>query len=156
MRKFLYVFGAVSLAVVVLLAACIGWLAYRAGGLDEESKAFVDAAVPAIAASWNKRELMNRATPELLQAAKPEQFDALFSALAQFGPLVQYEGAKGNAVVGYMAGSGSSTSANYVASARCKNGTAQFKLTLHKQDGRWLIHNFHVDMPPATSPEKRI
>jgi hypothetical protein len=147
-RKFLYVFGAISLVVVVAVAVMIGWAAYRGSSLDTESKAFVDSAVPAIAAQWNKQELLDRASPQLLQAAKPGQMESLFKTLAQFGPLVQYEGAKGDSVMGYTTGTGSSVTANYVATARCRNGTAHFKLKLLKVGDRWTILDFYVDTPP--------
>jgi hypothetical protein len=153
MKKFLMIFGAVPLVIVAVAAVGIGVAAYRGTALDAESKAFVDASVPAIASGWNKQELLDRGTPELREMAKPEQLAAMFDTLARFGPLVKYEGAEGDATMAYTGGSGSTVSATYVAKARFQNGDALFRIALIKRDGRWMIHNFHVD--PA-SVEKRI
>ena len=152
MKKFLMIFGAVALVVVVASAIAIGVAAYRGNALDAESKAFVDAAVPAIASGWNKQELLDRATPELREMAKPEQLAALFDALSRLGPIVEYEGAKGDATMAFTSGSGGTVSAKYEAKAQFKNGTAIFRIVLMKRDGRWMIHNFQVDPAPT---EKR-
>ena len=78
-----------------------------------------------------------------------------FDALARLGPLVEYEGAKGDAKLSYTSEAGSSVSAAYVATARFKNGSASFRIALLKRDGRWMIHNFHVDPVAANGPAKR-
>ncbi|MBN9085550.1 MAG: hypothetical protein J0J01_01470 [Reyranella sp.] len=51
MKKFLMIFGAIALVGVIAIAGVLGWAAYRGSALDKESKAFVDSAVPAIAAN---------------------------------------------------------------------------------------------------------
>ncbi len=155
MRKFLTVFGAIALAVVVLAAIGIGYAAWRGSALDRESKTFVDEAVPAISARWDKQQLLDRATPELRAAASPEQIATLFATLSRLGPLIEYRGAKGDANMAWTAGSGSVTSATYVATAHFQNGNASFRIVLLKRDGHWMIHNFHVDPAPPDSPPKR-
>jgi len=55
----------------------------------------------------------------------------------------------------YMAGSGGTVSASYDAKARFQNGSATFRILLMKRDGRWMIHNFHVDPAPATPAGQR-
>lgn len=117
--------------------------------LDAESKAFVDSAIPAISATWSKQELLDRATPELRDIAKPEQLNAVFDRLSQLGPLVKYEGATGQATMSYMLGSGSTVAASYVAKAQFQNGGAVFRVVLRKREDRWMIYNFHVDPVPG-------
>jgi hypothetical protein len=155
MRRFLSIFGALMLTAIVAAVIGIGVLLHNSRGLDAESKAFVDSAIPAIAATWSEQQLLERATPELRQIAKPEQLRALFERFAQLGPLVEYEGATGGSRVDYKAGSGSTVSAAYVARARFKNGSATLRLLLVKRDGRWMIHNFNVDPEPGNQPAQR-
>jgi len=150
-RKFLIVFGALALVAVVAAAVGIGVVAYRGNALDAESKAYIDGAVPAIAAAWNKQELLDRATPELKASVKPEELTAFFATLARLGPMVEYRGAKGDATMGYTTEFGSVTSASYTATVRCRNGSASFRIVLKKRDGHWMIHNLHVD-PVAETP----
>ncbi len=61
---------------------------------------------------------------------------ALFDRLSQLDPLIEYEGATGEAAMSYIAGSGSTESASYVAKARFQNGSATFRIVLMKRDGR--------------------
>jgi hypothetical protein len=134
-RRFLYIVGAVTLIIFVVAGIGVGVLIYQGNALDAESKAFVDSAVPAIVASRSEEQLLDRATPELR---------SLFDAISQLGPLVEYQGAIGEANMSYVAGFGSSVSASYVAKARCKDGTATIRIALVKRAGRWMINGFHV------------
>jgi hypothetical protein len=154
-RKFLVALGALSLIVIVGAAAGVGVLAYRGSALDAESKAFVDGAVPAITTSWSKQQLLDRATPELRQNAKPEQLAALFETVSRLGSLLEYEGATGQSYMGYNVGSGGIVSAIYLAKARFQNGDATFRLVLMKRDGNWMIHNFRVDPTPGVRSAQR-
>lgn len=154
MRRFLYVLGALALIVIVAAGIGVGVFFYKGHALDAESKAFVDSAVPAITATWSEQQLLDRATPELRKSVKPEELNALFGRLSQLGPLVEYEGATGEATMSYIAGSGSTVSASYVAKAHFRNGNATFRIVLMKRNGRWMIHNFHVDSAPSNRGEQ--
>lgn len=156
MRKFLVILGVLTLVVIVAAGVGVGVLIYKGNSLDAESKAFVDSAAPAIAASWNKEQLLDRATPELRASVKPEDLRSLFDAVAQLGPLVRYEGATGEANMSYMTGSGSSVSASYVAKATFRGGTATIRFALLKRDGRWMISGFHVDSSLSGAPGQGI
>jgi hypothetical protein len=144
-RKFLYILGALTLIVILASGIGLGVVVYKGRALDTESKAFVDSALPAIATAWTKQQLLDRATPELRTSVKPDELNALFAHFSQFGPLVEYEGAKGEARMSFMAGVGSSVSAFYVAKARCQNGSVTFRIGLMKRDGLWMIRDFRVD-----------
>ena len=148
MRRFLSIFGALALIGMAAVGIGLGVLFYKGHALDTESKAFVDNAVPAIAASWSTQELLDRGTPELRQVIKLEELKGYFARLiAQLGPLVQYEGATGKTNV-HIAGSGSTVAASYTAKARFEDGIATFRFNLMKRDGRWMIHYFHIDTAP--------
>lgn len=155
MRRFLYIVGVLTLIIIVVASIGLGVFFYKGQALDAESKAFVDRAVPAITATWSEQQLLDRATPELRTSVKPEELKALFDRLSQLGPLVEYEGATGEATMSYIAGSGGTVSASYVAKARFQNGTATFRIVLMKRDGRWLIHNLHVDSAPDNQAGQR-
>jgi hypothetical protein len=154
MRKLLLALGVSMLALIVVLGAGFAIVAYKGSALDAESEAFVDEAVPAIAAHWDARALIDRSTPELLRNAPPEKIAQLFATLAHLGPMVHYDGCKGQATMSYFTGTGGTVSAAYVASARFQNGTATFRILLLKRDGRWLIHNFHVDPAIGNNPRQ--
>jgi hypothetical protein len=148
MRRFLYILGAFAVAVIVICGVGIGVLVVKGNALDAESKAFVDRAVPAIAASWQKDQLLQRATMELRKNVTSDQLTALFETLSRLGPLVTYEGAKGEATISYFSGSGGVVFARYVANARFQNG----RIVLLRRDGQWLIQNFRVDPVIGTNP----
>lgn len=145
MNKLLRVLGALTLAVLVAGTVSLGLLVYKGRALDAESKAFVDNAVPAIAANWSKEQLLDRATPELRDSVGPSQLTTFFDMLARLGPLLKYEGAAGASALSYIVGTGNTKSAAYTAKARFQNGSATFQIVLLKRGGRWMIQNFHVD-----------
>lgn len=154
MRKFLYIVGSMTLVFgsVAAIATCMLVLTGR--GLDAESKAYVDTAVPAITAHWSKDALLDRATPELRAAVNPQQIATLFDNLSQLGPLVEYEGATGDSNATYFIGKGSQVGAFYRAKAKYENGEATVQLGLLKRDGEWRIQNFRVDGQPAAPASK--
>ncbi|GEP61659.1 hypothetical protein [Reyranella soli] len=156
MRRLFYVIGIVAVVVVAVIAVGIGVVAYKGNALDTESRAFVDNAVSAIAGTWTKQQLLERATPELREKTKPQELTALFDTLSRLGPLVEYEGATGQATMSYMTGSGGGISASYVAKARFRNGGASFRIGLVKRDDQWMINSFYVDLVPPEQPGRRI
>jgi hypothetical protein len=149
MRKLLMIIGAATLLLIVVIGTGVGILFYKGSSLDAESRAFVDHAVPAITAHWDKEQFRERASPELLRTLKPGQLSALFYQFSRLGPLATYEGAKGQANMAYFTGSGATISASYVANALFENGSATIRILLFKHDGRWLIQGFHVDGKPT-------
>jgi hypothetical protein len=155
MRRFLYALGCVTMVALIAGVAGFGLLAYKGSELGAESRTFVDGAVPAIVPHWNKEEVLDRATPEVRANANPEQLRAMFEALSRLGRLVQYEGAKGQAMSAFVAGGENTVSGTYVARAKFEGGSATFRIGLLKRDGHWMIHNFHVDPAGNGSPSDR-
>ena len=150
MRKFLCFVGATALTVLVAAVIGVGVLVWHGRALDAESKAYVDGVVPAITAHWDKEALLDRATPELRASITANQISALFDNLSRLGPLVEYEGATGDANMSYYTGKGGQVSATYQAKARYQNGEATLRLLLLKRDGEWRIQGFHVDGKPGS------
>lgn len=149
MRKFFYglgIFTSALVAVLVVLGVGVFFILRAGQGLDAESRAYVDDAVIAISAHWDKRELAQRASPDLRLKLKPGEIDALFEAFATgLGPLVEYRGATGQATVVANIGGGTVRSANYLGNARYQKGDAEIRIGLVKIDGRWMIQNFYVN-----------
>lgn len=156
MRKLLTILGTITLTVIVLGVAGIGVLAYRGHTLDTESKAFVDRTVPVMIAHWSDAQLLDRLTPAQRASITPAQLASLAAAFSRLGPLVQYEGATGQASLAYTTGSGSVVSAAYVVKAQFSAGTATIRVTVVKRDGHWMFAGFHVDAAPSGSAEQRV
>jgi len=148
MRKFFYVLGVCAAVAIAAGAVGLFLLVRHGAALDAESKAYVDEAVVAISARWNKDELWERATPHLREITTAGALQALFdTASTRLGTLVAYRGAHGDANISSFVGpSGSRTtvSARYIADARFQNGDASFQITLLKLGERWMIEGFHI------------
>lgn len=112
MRKFFYALGISAFLLIVVAGIGTGFAAYKGTRLDAESRAFVDSAVPAITAHWDKEQLRERASPQLRRNLKPVRLTALFEMFSQLGPLVAYEGARGQAMMSYKTGAGGTISAS--------------------------------------------
>ena len=150
MRKLLLTLGTLTLLVVVAAGAGIGLLIYKGSGLDSESRAYVDSAVPAILGTWSKQALLDRATPELRANATQADLASLFDWASRLGPFVAYEVASGDANMSFVAGSGSTTSAHYAARVLFRDGSATIYIMLLKRDGNWRINGFHIE--PVVAP----
>jgi len=148
MRKFFLVLGVLAALVIVGGGIAIVMLWPNGTALDTEAQAFVDDTVIAVSSHWSKDELLKRASPELLAMlkAKPQDLDALFDATTiGLGPLVEYQGAQGEANIAAMIGRGTIITAKYVARAHFQKGDATIRLMLRKIDGQWMLHGFNVD-----------
>jgi hypothetical protein len=149
MRRVLYVLGAVFLGILVVGGFAIGLAAYNGMALDTESKAYVDAAIPAITQNWSEAELLDRATPELRNNTAPAQLASLFNSFGQLGHLVRYGGSTGSSMMSYASGVGQTISASYVAKATFQNGAVSFHVGLLKRNDRWLISSFRLKLDSA-------
>jgi hypothetical protein len=105
----------------------------------------VDRAVPAIVANWDRKQLLELASPELQQKVRPDELNSLFTSLSRLGHLVEYVGAR----MSYNLGSGGTLTASYLARARFENGAAMIRINLIKRDGDWMINYFYVDAAPG-------
>ncbi len=147
-KKFLVVLGAGLLVLVAWGIIGFGVLKLWSYGsqLGAGSKAYVDEVVPQIVSSWNSRELMDRASPELIATASPEKIDKVFRAFSdRLGPLKTYEGSRGQARVSVTPQTGKVSVASYVAEATFEKAKASIHVNLIMQDGKWQIMGFHVN-----------
>jgi hypothetical protein len=151
MRSSYYRIGVV--AVVVVAAILVGGKLSpeRKIAPDADAKAYVDAAIPAICTSWDREQLIARASPDFAAAiqAIPSEF---FDKLSSVGPLVKYEGATGhtNAVV---YNGNAKTTADFKANAQFANGPATVEISLVRyNDSGWQISAFHIDPASQIGP----
>jgi hypothetical protein len=144
-KKFFIILGAIFLALIALAAIGIGISLFNGAALDKESKAYVDAAVPAIVTSWSPQELLNRASPELTETTRPEDIERFFQSLRSLGKLRQYKGSQGESVTSRILGKGTTISGNYLATAEFEAGSAKIYLKLIKHGNHWQIGGFHVE-----------
>jgi hypothetical protein len=145
LKKFLIVLGAIFLMLILLGAIGIGIVAFKGAALDRESKAYVDAAVPAIVSSWKTQELLSRASPELKQVTKTDDLERFFQTFRSLGKMRKYQGSQGQSVTSRILGKGTTISADYLVRAEFEGGTAKIYVKLIKHGNLWQIGGFHVE-----------
>lgn len=153
MNRFFKAVGILSVVLFVFGAISIGALVVRVSALTRESRVYVDAAIPAITSTWNKNELMDRASPELVKMVAGTQLDTLFARCGQLGSIVSFEPPKGQARAFYSP-ERSTEVASYVSDAKFQNGTARVRMELSKQDGHWMIQGFFLDAVKVSAPSR--
>jgi hypothetical protein len=147
MKKILMGLGLVFAGILVVGVIGFGILSYFGSGLDKESKMFVDQKIPIIASSWNPQELVNVASPELLQVAPADKIEALFGVFSQrLGPMQGYKGSRGEAKL-FFGPQGKTTTAEYVADAEFEKGTATVIMRTILRNGQWQVLEFRVNSP---------
>src|SRR2546423_15370082 len=99
MKKFFIVLGSIFLALIVLVAVGIAFIAVKGTALDKESKAYADSAIPAIVTTWSEKELLDRASPEFKKAVTIDQLDGLFRAFPTLARLRKCEPAPANSLM---------------------------------------------------------
>jgi len=124
MKKFFIVLGSIFLAIVVLGAIGIGFIAVRGNALDKESKAYADSAIPAIVTTWSEKELLDRASPEFKKAVTADWQSRLFRWVSGLGQLQKCEPAQGQALMSATTQTGKMISAQYTAKATFQKGEA--------------------------------
>jgi hypothetical protein len=147
MKKFLAVLGVVFLIVIVLGAIGFGYIAYRGNALDKESKAYVDAAIPAIFTNWNKNEFASRTSPEFRKVVTDDQLDRMFRSGTALGRMMTFDSAEGHADISVSPQAGKMITARYNAKAYFEKGNAFITLDIIKHDNHWQIMAFYVNGP---------
>jgi hypothetical protein len=151
-KKYQKVLGPIAIVGGMALAAVFFWMLYRGFVVgNTEGRAYVDSAVPAIARNWDRKELLDRAAPELKAKAPPEVLDHVFGLLANLGPLSTYDGATFQETTSVAATGGAVVTATYRATVHCQKGDAVITIRVLKRDGQWSILNFNADPLPGTA-----
>jgi len=146
MNKTLKVIGGIFAVVVFVILGAFAYMVHAGPGLDQSSKAYVDASVPAIVSAWSKDELVRRASPQLTQILnqQPKQLDQLFGQLSKLGSLKQYQGSKGESSINLDLTKGKTVTAQYLAGAVFERGDTRITVHLIQIDDQWRIRSFNV------------
>lgn len=156
MKTFFAVFGVIFLIVILIAGGGLGviamrenpfdaigfwFLSVRGNVLNQESKTYADAAIPAIFGNCNENELLARESPELKQSLGQKQLDEIFQRCASLGHLQKSEPAQGQSIMSAMT---HTIKARYSAKATFEKGDAEIDLELIKHGDQWQIAGFFV------------
>jgi hypothetical protein len=147
MKKFLVVLGSIFLAIIVVVAAGIAFVAVRGTKLDKESKAYADSAIPAIVGTWSEKALLDRASPEFKKSVAIDELDRLFRWFSGLGRLQHCAPARGQSLMSSTTQTGNRITADYDAEATFEKDNANIHLTLIKHGDNWQIMGFRVNSP---------
>jgi hypothetical protein len=144
MRKFFYGLGVVVAVLAVAGAVGLFVLARNGSALDAESRAYVDESIVTIGGHWDVGELWQRSTPHFREITKQEDLRAFFDAAkGALGPLVEYRGARGEAMIS-VTPAGTKITGQYVAGAKFEKGNADVQIAAVKNGSTWGIEGFHI------------
>jgi hypothetical protein len=144
-KKTIMILGYIFLVLIIGIVAGMGTLAVIGNRLDKESKAFVDAAIPAIISTWDVSEVEKRASPEFNDEVDYDELEQDFGVLQQLGKLVEYKGSTGDANITLSLQYGYEITADYTASAEFEAGSTNIRMSLIKRGGRWQILDFKIN-----------
>jgi hypothetical protein len=150
MKKFFAGLGVIFVIIVVLGAIGFWYIAARGNALDKESKAYADAAIPAIVTNWNEQALFDRATVEFNEAARKQHLDQGFRWFRWFGTLGRLqkcEPAQGKATMSVTTLMDNKITAQYTAKATFEKGQATITVDLVKRGDQWWISRFGAYSP---------
>ena len=154
MKKLLTILGGVLAAILLIFGIAAAIFIPRTLKLGRSATAYIRDVVPKIVAHWNTQELVDRATPELLSAAKSrKEIDRLFVMFQQLGSLKHLDTPKGGVTSGAFTGTGAVTLGTYTAQAEFEKGAASVQIQLRRVNNEWKINGFRINsdvfLPPA-------
>jgi hypothetical protein len=139
------ILGYVFLVLIAVVMATIGTVAVIGHRLDKESKAYVDAAIPAIVSEWDVSEIEKRASPEFNDEVDYQELEQDFIVLQQLGKLVEYKGSVGDSNITLSLQYGYEITADYSASADFEAGSTNMRISLIRHGGQWQILDFRIN-----------
>lgn len=140
--------GMVTIGALIALNLVLGFRSmFR---LRSESESYVNAALPEIVAAWDIHELVDRASPEFLQANSQPQLQQTFTQLSQqLGKLEQYQSAA--CKVNPLAAE-SLTVSDCHATLVFEKASAAIEIQLVRHDRQWQIYRFYTVPNLPSSP----
>ena len=144
-KKICMIFMIVILIILGLLS-----LNYYGSILDRQSRTYADEAILAIVSSWDHKELVSHANPDLLNAFSGDDLISLFKIYSNnLGELKKYEGSNGQTHIdveifckeGMMC---TAITAEYIAKAVFEKGEATITIKMVHRKFEWNIYNFTV------------
>ena len=145
MKKIIVLLGYVFLGFIILNVVGATSLYILGQRLDRESHLYVDAAVQAIVANWDVRELQKRVSPEFDSSLDYDETKHYFNELRKLGKLAVYKGATGESTITISARYLYEITAEYKAEVEYETGTIQIQVTLIKHGNQWQILDLWID-----------
>jgi hypothetical protein len=145
MKNVFIILGGLFLVVIIVVGVGITYLSKTGDALDKDSKAYAEAAIPAIITDWDESALQTRESPELVAASSAAELSELFNTFRKLGKLKYFDGVKGEALIATSPQSGSVITARYIASAQFDHGFADIDLGLIKHGEAWQILRFRLN-----------
>lgn len=156
MKKFFTILGAIFAAILIIVIIAVALFIPRALKLDREATSYIQDVAPKIVEQWNAQELVDRATPELLSAAKSrDELDRLFIMFRQLGRLKHLDTPKGAVTSGAFSGTGPVTIGNYTAAAEFEHGAATMRIQLRRVGDMWKINGFYINSDVFLPPKPK-
>jgi hypothetical protein len=146
MKKIFLILGGIFAVILVVLGIVAAIFIPRLIKLDREATAYIKDAVPRIAANWDSQDLVDRATPELLSAAKTrKEIDRLFVLFRHLGALKHLDKPKGMVSWRTFTGTGTVTFGNYTVEGQFQQGAATIEIQLRRVGNTWKINGFRIN-----------
>jgi hypothetical protein len=145
MKKLLTILGVVFAVIIVIVV--IAAVIFIPGAIkrDHEAMAYIKEAIPKIVTGWKSQELVDRATPELLDAAgSRDKVDRMFDWFRQLGSFKYLDEPEGMVTTSSFTGSGTVTLGNYKTRAEFEKGPARIEIQLLRVGNTWKINSFKV------------
>ena len=146
MRKKLTISAGIVAVFVVGVAVAFIVLSRSGTEIEKDAQAYIDANIPQIVTNWDAQELINRASPALLEVASKEQFTALFTTLSdKLGSLIEYKGSRGQTNMTLTINDGRVVTGTYEADAVFTKAPAVILCRIVRQGAAWTIEEFRVN-----------
>jgi len=114
--------------------------------LKKQAKAYIDTVLPQIITSWDSKELLRNAHPELAKKNSAEQLDLLFFTYMNLGSLKNYDESQGKVSIARWTVNGQTNLlCDYVTRLDFEKGSARIWVEVVKDYGQWSILSFIVD-----------
>jgi hypothetical protein len=145
MKKLFTILGVIFAVIIAIFIIAAAIFIPRTLKLDHEAVSYIQDAVPKIVTNWNSQELIDRATPELLAAAKKnDEIDRLFVMFQRLGSFKHLDKPEGTVVSSAYTGTGTVTVGNYKAHAEFEKGEARIEIQLRRVGDTWKINGFRI------------
>lgn len=144
LKKGLIGLGIAFIAIIIIVVVLISYLAGQGTKLDQESKEYVDNAVPIINKEWNEKELRRRASNEFMSMTSDEELKKMFKYIEKnLGKMKVYLGSQGESRV-FLNNFKKDITANYIAQGDFEKGRANIYVSLIWKNNKWEILGYRV------------
>jgi hypothetical protein len=128
---------------IIAVAAMFNFI-LNAQALNNEAQRYADSAMKAIAATWDRQEILKRVSPEFNAVVAPEDLDKLILAYRRLGAFMWCDTPSGSVRILTTTSQGKTITGVYVAKAEFRTGPATITLSIIKHGDQWQINQINV------------